>query len=1044
VETLASAAAALDACTTVEDAERLAASLGFGHAVELGVAHRERLGLGGTVGKARIASGTGELRALVFETSGDTRTIVEGACRAVVRAAPQFYWLAIAAGSRDGITAIAATDGSVATPRTSALLAARGNITDSDAETLCALAAACRDAPASATHLRWIEILGRDSISRRFYRALEAGIAALAGSIEPSISERDAKDLALLHASRLIFLSFLETKGWLDCDRQFLTNGFSDCMLTGGRYQARVLEPLFFGTLNTRPGKRAARARAFGRIPFLNGGLFGRTPLERRSRAGRFPDEAFGDFFGNVLTRYRFTAREDTRTWSEAAVDPEMLGRAFESLMSPVTRRKTGAFYTPQSLVERVTQSALDQCMAKPDLKAIASLRLLDPACGSGAFLVHALELLSAMRRQLGDPRAIHEIRRDVLVSSIFGVDVNPVAVWICELRLWLSAVIEDPERVPSRVAPLPNLDRNVRAGDSLAGDDFAGRLLETSGAGMRRLRLRYARACGPRKRSLARVLDAAERRSAIASIELAVSRARHERAEILNALRSRDLFGARDATGLEMKRRLAALRGDCRRLRSAARRLRDGGALPFSFVSAFAEVASSGGFDVIVGNPPWVRTHNLDASARSLLRRRFESYRSSAWLAGSMLAGAGRGFASQVDLAALFTERSARLLRPGGVAALIVPSKLWRSLSGGGLRSYLAGGALLLELHDLGSTDRTFDAVAYPSIVVIRRAGLHVDHRNTAGLSANTGTKTRVWRSRRSAIAFDDSPGAPWLLVPPLVRASFDTLRRAGPPLAQSASGRPLLGVKTGLNEAFIVRESGEGRSPQVTVVEGGGRSGEVERDLLRAAAGGEDISRWRVPATSKRIIWTHGDDLRPLRSLPPFASSWLRNSRGRLETRTDLRGTGKWYELFRVESADAFADRVVWPDIARNMRAAVLPAGDPMVPLNSCYAIRSPGSDDAFALVALLNSTVAGAWLRILAEPARGGYRRYMGWTISLLPVPRDWKRARAMLAPLGERAFQGIVPDPDELDAVVRSAYEIAPGALSALLEWDQAAH
>ncbi len=104
-------------------------------------------------------------------------------------------------------------------------------------------------------------------------------------------------------------------------------------MATGGGFHRRVLLPLFFGTLNTPVARRAARARAFGSIPFLNGGLFGRGSLEKRHGAARFSDEAFGELFGQLLGAYRFTAREGHEQWTESAIDPEMLGRALESLM---------------------------------------------------------------------------------------------------------------------------------------------------------------------------------------------------------------------------------------------------------------------------------------------------------------------------------------------------------------------------------------------------------------------------------------------------------------------------------------------------------------------------------------------------------------------------------------------------------------------------------------------------------------------------------------------------------------------------------------
>ncbi len=120
---------------------------------------------------------------------------------------------------------------------------------------------------------------------------------------------------------------------------------------------------------------------------------------------------------------------------------------------------------------------------------------------------------------------------------------------------------------------------------------------------------------------------------------------------------------------------------------------------------------------------------------------------------------------------------------------------------------------------------------------------------------------------------------------------------------------------------------------------------------------------------------------------------------------------------------------------------RSAVLPAGDHTVLLNSCYAVRAPDEVDAHALCAIINSTVAAGWLNVLAEPARGGFHRYLAWTVGLLPIPGDWARARAALGPVGERAAAGGMPDGDELSASVAAAYGLASGALAPLLSWPE---
>ena len=160
---------------------------------------------------------------------------------------------------------------------------------------------------------------------------------------------------------------FLETKGWLDGDRAFLARQFD--ALHGARRRlpsTRAAAALVRDAQHADP-PRARAARAFGAIPFLNGGLFGKTALERRHSRARFSDESLGRFFGEVLGALRFTAREEHERWSEAAIDPEMLGRAFESLMAARERRTSGAFYTPQVLVAHVADAALSSRLARAD-----------------------------------------------------------------------------------------------------------------------------------------------------------------------------------------------------------------------------------------------------------------------------------------------------------------------------------------------------------------------------------------------------------------------------------------------------------------------------------------------------------------------------------------------------------------------------------------------------------------------------------------------------------------------------------------------------
>jgi hypothetical protein len=532
--------------------------------------------------------------------------------------------------------------------------------------------------------------------------------------------------------------------------------------------------------------------------------------------------------------------------------------------------------------------------------------------------------------------------------------------------------------------------------------------------------------------------MDREERDAAISVLRRETARLTAARKELLIGLRSRDLFGERHHPDRDARALLADVRS---RIRDANRRqagLRDGAALPFSFAAHFSDVAAGGGFDLIVGNPPWVRLHQIPESSKQRLRQDFEVYRNAAWEAGAAVAGAGSGFGAQVDMAALFVERSCGLLRPGATMAFLLPSKLWRSLAGGGVRQLLLERTDLCGLLDFSESQSAFDAAVYPSLLVCRRKS-ETTARSSRMLSASVRLRDRIeaWSGSPSSLPLDETPGSPWILLPSTARCAFDRLRSAGLPFAQSCFGRPLLGVKTGCNEAFVAKV--EEICGGLALVSSGGRTTEIEREILRPLVRGETLSSWSLIGPRECLIWPHDVDGRPLRALPPLARRWLMSFHDRLHGRSDLRGRLPWWTLFRTESASLLTPRVIWADFGLAPRAMAVEAGDPIVALNSCYVASCESLSDAHALATLLNGPLVAAWLNALAEPARGGYRRYLGWTMSLLPVPRDWERARGLLAPLGERAMHGDVPPLDELLNAALTAYELRLKDIQPLLSW-----
>jgi methylase of polypeptide subunit release factors len=1035
-------------------------ALGFSRATPVGRDLQEKLGIAGTAESFSVCESSGILRALIV-TIG-SRTIIRDALITIANrlssSVPHLLWIVFSTDGNAHV-GISVWSRDATRNRVYALLADPNGINDSDVQTLCALASIVNTSD-SLTHLRWTEILGREAITIRFFRALRAVIEGLAESISPETTREVSRELALTCVSRLLFLSFVERKGWLNGDHDFLSNSFIQCMTSGGRYHRKVLKPLFFGTLNTPFTRRAVHARKFGRIPFLNGGLFGRSVLERRTEF-EFPDDAMGCVFGELLTRYRFTGHEEAADISESAIDPEILGRAFESLMHSHTRKATGAFYTPGPVVQRVADAALEAAFEESRvarssitsllsavpvndteadllLQRLSSLRILDPACGSGAFLVYLLEKIAGMRALCGDTRSPGERRREVLANTIFGVDINPTAVWLCELRLWLSVVVHTDSADPIKVMPLPNLDRNIRVGDSLGARSEITALSPLC-EDMRRTRLRYMRSVGTRKKLLGKALEKMERRHAISLIELDLATMRSERNDLLAAARSRNLFGERTPNRV-LNARLAELR----KLRAEKTRtlsaMRNGSALPFSFETQFADVMSGGGFDLVVGNPPWVRIHQISRNARAAFKRDFELCRSTGWAAGAARAHAGSGFAHQLDLSALFVERSFALLRPEGSIGLLLPGKLWKSLAGGSVRTFVNKAGTIRVLEDFSAAKAIFDAATYPSLLVAAKHSERVERRRQllqAIVHRRSGTFH--WNMSAEMLPLDHSVGSPWLLVPREVRAAFDIVAARGIQMADSHFGRPLLGVKTGSNEVFIhhcVDASGK-----IAQLGSPGKPIEVESNLLRNVIRGDSVQAWQVLPSLERIIWTHEANGEPLPDLPSLAKSWFSRRRRELAQRTDARNDSRWWRVFRTEAANSSTARVIWSDIGRAPHAVVIAKDDASVPLNTCYALPCESDLDAHALAALINSPLIAAWLSLVAEPAQGGYNRYMGWTMAMLPIPRRWDQCKTSLARLSRDAHSGKPPSASDLFNKSLHAFGLQEDDVQDLMIWTQ---
>ena len=811
---------------------------------------------------------------------------------------------------------------------------------------------------------RAADALSGQAVGRRFFREFKLTLDRMAEGLPTRARGEERRSLALLQLTRVLFLYFIQAKGWLAGRDQFLAEEVDRCLSRRRRIHRHLLRPLFFGTLNRPAAERSRTAVAFGAIPFLNGGLFEPHPLERSLR-GDIPNDLWRDAFDRLFERFHFTVAEGGRT----GIGPDMLGRVFEGVMAPDARRASGTFYTPAALVRSMLDAALvaavaarlgcgegeaERRLAERDPAACSTLEgltILDPAAGSGAFLLGALERLSS--HATGDGASLAAARRRILQRNLFGVDRSAAAVRLTELRLWLAVVADDRECRPELVEPLPNLDCLIRQGDSLFEPGGAAPLRAPDARlaqAVSRLRAELVTATGADKRRLVRELRAAESWAAHEALASAEAHIRNQIAESLHEARCPDLFGHRRGMDRELRIRLGSQRSELRTLRAARRTLVREGEVPwFQYRGQFADVFAAGGFDLVVGNPPWLRAEEIPAELRRRLEGRYRWWR-----------GARTAFGNRPDLAVAFLERALELTARDGVVALLVPAKLATAGYGIAARHGLAAGTTLLRLAELtGQPDARFDATVYPLALIAKQAPPPAGHRVRTGLGAAGGT---VSQARLAG-------GGPWLLSSGRAASVAARLAREHPGVGARFDCH--LGVKTGANRLFLEPPAG------------------IEPELLRWAVRGRDVRPFTV-RDGVRMLWTHGPSGAPLERLPPAAAAYLQAHHELLRARTDYDGGPPW-SLFRTTAACA-QHRVVWPDLARQLTAVALTGryGATRVPLNTCYVAPARSREEAERLAAWLNARWTRALARLGAVPAAGGFHRFSAAGVARLPLP------------------------------------------------------
>jgi predicted RNA methylase len=833
--------------------------------------------------------------------------------------------------------------------------------------------------------------LDRESLSRQFFERFRRAAAEVGAAVG------DAQQ-SLLILSRLLFLYFIQQKGWLGGERRFVVDRLDAALRQQRDFYATVLEPLFFGCLNTDRRERTAVARKLGDIPYLNGGLFEPSPFER-ANAVALPNELMQRVIEDVFERFDFSIDESDAAGTH--VDPEMLGKVFESLMADDERAASGSFYTPREIVDVLASRAIVESLAGGDertrdvLEAIVrgetparipnaaalrgrieSITVLDPACGSGAFLLSALHLLERIAAATG----ARVSRRDLVERALYGVDLKPEAVRLCELRLWLAIVSRSDEEIAS-IPPLPNLDRNILQGNSLLSPtDFLGdnrgdvyRDWRTAVRAQSDLIGRYRGAPQKERPALARLIRANDQRLASELLSKAIDLDDTELQRL--AAPQRDLFGRLREMNLA---RCRELHERIRENRRALDRVENGELAFFSFDVHFAHVISRGGFDVVIGNPPWVRNSRIDAKTKAMLNDRY-----------ALFGGGGSRDAAafhQPDLSIAFAERALALAAPHGAVSLLLPAKVLNAAYAAPLRRHIESKLSVVALDDWSADARRyFDADTFP-----------------LGMTLSKRTP-----SSRPALTLG---GSEWVLLPTEVHTTLARIHRQFPPLAETLSRTPVMGVKSGDNSAFFL-DVKRVRRNAVETTDGL----HIPLSAVCRCVRGRDVRRWSIGEPAW-MLWP------PSRGFQRFAAA---------------RGLDANALQLAYVRPEHLGIKVVWKDLSRGICAAVLTDARtihgrsiPLVPNQTLYALDAANVDEAHVLAALLNSTIVNALAAAVAERAKDFYFRYFGRTIARLPLPRVESSGEAW--PILLRCARRAARDPganEEIDRVVAGLYGVS---------------
>ena len=568
---------------------------------------------------------------------------------------------------------------------------------------------------------------------------VEKSIGKPSSEFEKTFDKNDkyVRDYVKKMMGRLVFLHFLQKKGWLGVpqnepwgngDKNFIFNLFNNANDDiKSDFLEQALEPLFFKTLNTNRGDEAIAPKVicdiYGekvRIPYLNGGLFEEDDLDKKKV--KFKKEHFKDLL-DFFNQYNFTIDETDPDDQEIGVDPEMLGKIFENLLED--NKDKGAFYTPKEIVQYMCRESLIAYLeekAKIDArafvinhevnftdsqradvsKALLEVKICDPAVGSGAFPMGMLnELLTCTQLLIGDTKTRSYLKKHIVKNNIYGVDIEKGAVDIARLRFWLAIIVDEEEPIP-----LPNLDYKIMQGNSLLecydGIDLS-KMLQKPDDGEFDYNEEQRELL---KNNMDEYFDDNNHED------------KNNKNEVIKAL----VYDLVCAT--------CGYKPNSQKALEMHEKIWEGTTDFFLWHTWFSDVFNRpndcNGFDVVIGNPPYVFVR--DAHFTDTFKKDINNIYFSKLTSGKK---SKANQAGKINLFALFILQGIFLMKNKGILSFIIPNNILRTTTYDLVRKYLLDNTSLNQIVDLGSG--IFEKVTASTITLMLTKNLKSDNHVSA-----------------------------------------------------------------------------------------------------------------------------------------------------------------------------------------------------------------------------------------------------------------------------------------------------------------------